>query len=228
MGANELAEIARLLGDTTRVTMLDALFDGRSYTVSELAHHARVATSTASEHLSKLLDGGLVTIEAQGRHRYFRLANPETATLLETLFEFTAQQPIERSTRVPIDLAYARSCYDHLAGTVAVALAEHLVSVDAVTHHDTVPQLTDHGHGLFTAIGIATTSPTGATRPLVRYCLDWSERRHHLAGALPAALLDHMLTEHWCARRSGRSLRITETGRQSLHQHLGFDITNVT
>ena len=228
MGASEIVVIGRLLGDATRVAMLDALFDGRAYTVSELARHAKVATSTASEHLAKLLDGGLVALEAQGRHRYYRLASPEAAALLETLYEVTSHQPIERATRVPADLVYARSCYDHLAGTVAVALAEHLVDIGALAHHDSVPQLTDSGRDLFAAIGIDTTSSTGSGRPLVRHCLDWSERRHHLAGALPAALLGHMLTEHWCARRKGRSLQVTETGRHRLQQHLGFDISNLT
>jgi DNA-binding transcriptional ArsR family regulator len=229
MGATNVVEIGRLLGDPTRVALLDALFDNRAYTVSELAHHTGVAVSTASEHLAKLLDGGLVTIEAQGRHRYYQLAGPHVAILLETVFEFAnlADRPIQRPNRIPADMAFARTCYDHLAGTVAVALTERLIETGAITYHDSLPQLSAHGRDLFVTLGINTSSSIGATRPVVRHCLDWSERRRHLAGALPAALLTHMLTEHWCTRRASRALHITELGHHHLHQTFGLDLTNL-
>jgi DNA-binding transcriptional ArsR family regulator len=229
MGSSDVVAIGRLLGDPTRVALLDALFDNRAYTVSELARHTSVAVSTASEHLARLLDCGLVTTEAQGRHRYYRLAGPDVATLLETVFEFAsdAARPIRRASRVPSDMAFARSCYDHLAGTVAVALADRLIEIGAIAYDDTLPRLTDIGRDLFAAIGIIPISPVGATRPVVRHCLDWSERRHHLGGALPAALLSHMLSERWCTRRSSRALRFTELGRHHVREQLGLDLSRV-
>jgi DNA-binding transcriptional ArsR family regulator len=226
VGTSDVVEIGRLLSDPTRVTLLDALFDDRAYTVSELARHTNVAVSTASEHLARLLDGGLVTIAAQGRHRYYRLAGPDAAALLETVFEFAslADRPIRRIGRVPSDLAFARSCYDHLAGTVAVAMNDRLIEIGAISCHDTHPQLTDAGRDLFGAIGIAPQSVPRASRPVVRYCLDWSERRHHLGGALPAALLTQMISERWCTRRSSRALQFTDLGRQHLRDQFGLDL----
>ncbi|MEE9414806.1 MAG: metalloregulator ArsR/SmtB family transcription factor, partial [Acidimicrobiales bacterium] len=120
MSNENVVELGRLLGDTTRVALLDAMFDGRAYTVTELRRHVGVAASTASEHLSKLLDGGLLAIEPQGRHRYYRLRDAAVADLLETLFEFGTSRPVLRSSKVPADVAFGRTCYDHLAGTVAV------------------------------------------------------------------------------------------------------------
>jgi DNA-binding transcriptional ArsR family regulator len=229
MGTSDVVAIGRLLGDPTRVALLDALFDNRAYTVSELARRTSVAVSTASEHLAKLLDGGLVITEAQGRHRYYRLAGPGVAALLETVFEFAAaaDRPIRRASRVPSDMAFARSCYDHLAGTVAVALNDHLIEIGAIGYHDALPRLTDTGRDLFAAMGINPTSPVGSTRPVVRHCLDWSERRHHLGGLLPAALLTHMLNEQWCIRRSSRALQFTKLGRHHLDEQLGVDLSRL-
>jgi DNA-binding transcriptional ArsR family regulator len=205
----DVAAIGRLLGDPTRVALLDALFDGRAYTVSELARSTQVAVSTASEHLARLLDGGLVSVEAQGRHRYYRLANRDVAKLLETMFEFTAHQPSIASRRVPADLMYARSCYDHLAGSVAVALSNRLAAMDAVELHDAQPRLTEGGRLLFIAMGILPLVPKPG-RPMLRHCLDWTER------------------ERWCARRNGRALRFTDAGYRQLRAHFGLDISSLS
>ncbi len=221
MGHGHVVELGKLLSDHTRIALLDALFDGRAYTVTELARHVGVATSTCSEHLGRLLDGDLVAIEPQGRHRYYRLAGPEAAALLESMFEFGHGTTVRRSSKVPAGMAYARSCYDHLAGTLAVSLTEHLLTTEVLSMADGQAALTDHGRGTFEGLGIST-EPVRGSRPVVRTCLDWSERRPHLAGSVPAGLLTHMLDEGWMQRPTGRALWLTELGRSELHRTLAF------
>ncbi len=221
MGHEHVVELGKLLSDHTRIALLDALFDGRAYTVTELARHVGVATSTCSEHLGRLLDGDLVAIEPQGRHRYYRLAGPEAAALLESMFEFGHGTTVRRSSTVPSGMTYARSCYDHLAGTLAVSLTDHLLATDVLVMADGQPALTDHGRGTFEGLGIST-EPVRGRRPVVRTCLDWSERRPHLAGSVPAGLLTHMLDEGWMQRPTGRALWLTDLGRAELHRTLAF------
>jgi hypothetical protein len=145
------------------------------------------------------------------------------------VFEFAslADRPIRRASRVPSDMAFARSCYDHLARTVAVAMSDRLVEIGAIASDDTHPQLTDEGRDLFEAIGLSAPASTRSARPTVRYCLDWSERRHHLAGTLPAALLTYMLNERWSVRRSTRALHFTDLGRRRLRDELGLDLNQL-
>ena len=221
MGHDHVVELGKLLSDHTRIALLDALFDGRAYTVTELARHVGVATSTCSEHLGRLLDGDLVATEPQGRHRYYRLAGPEAAALLETMFEFGHGAPVRRASRVPAGMAYARSCYDHLAGTLAVSLTDHLVATGSLSVVDGQATLTDSGRHRFEEIGVSTEAGRGS-RPVVRTCLDWSERRPHLAGSVPAGLLTHMLDEGWMHRPAGRALWLTDLGRAELHRTLAF------
>jgi DNA-binding transcriptional ArsR family regulator len=223
MAADQVVELGRLLGDPTRVALLDALFDGRAYAVTELRQRVGVAPSTASQQLARLLDGGLVALEVQGRHHYYRLRGPEVAAILEPLFDFGLRLPVKQSSRVPADLAFARTCYDHLAGTVAVGLTDRLVVTGAVKLDDGNLSVTRAGRGLFTRLGLDVDTPS-ARRPVVRSCLDWSERRPHLAGALPARLLGYMLEEKWFTRKaSGRALWLTDTGRSGLQAAFGYD-----
>ncbi len=221
MATENVVEFGQLLADATRVALLDALFDGRAYTVTELHRHVGVAASTASEHLSKLLDGGLVVVEAQGRHRYYRMKDAEVASVLEAVFEFGGGQPVKRSSKVPADLAYARSCYDHLAGTVAVGLTDHLVDKGLVEYIDTAAHLTSSGEDLFSELGFVTKAISG--RPALRRCLDWSERKTHLAGGVPAQLLDIMIEQRWFLRSATRrGLQLTDTGRAGLIDQFGY------
>jgi DNA-binding transcriptional ArsR family regulator len=222
MAHEHVVELGKLLGDATRIAVLDALFDGRAYTVTELARHVGVATSTCSEHLGRLLDGGLVSIEPQGRHRYYRLSGAETAALLETMFEFGHGEQVRRSSSVPAGMAYARSCYDHLAGTLAVGLTDALEDRGFVDLADGQAHLTATGTEHFRDLGI-TGEPRSRNRPVVRRCLDWSERRPHLAGALPAAFLDHMLEHAWLTRPGGRALWLTNKGRSELRINFGYE-----
>ncbi len=221
--ANEhVVEIGKLLGDATRVALLDALFDGRAYTVTELSRHVGVAPSTASEHLGRLLDAGLVAVEAQGKHRYHRLAGGDVAELLERLFEFGGGPEVSPASRVPAAMVYARSCYDHLAGVLAVALTEHLFDNDLVAEGDGGLVVTGHGRDVLAPLGFRPPERR-PTRPVVRSCLDWSERRHHLAGSMPAQMLGFFLDEGWFQRRgSSRALTLTDAGRAGLVDHLGF------
>ncbi|MEV4346715.1 winged helix-turn-helix domain-containing protein [Actinoplanes sp. NPDC049596] len=224
--ASSLAARAALLADRTRAAFCLALMDGRAWTISELARHAGVAVSTASEHADRLVTGGLLAQHRQGRHRYLSLAGPEVAALIEAVTATTDHQPpavrslaAAHRTR---NLAYARTCYDHLAGTLGVAVATGLTTTGLVTRTDGLA-LTPTGRTRLTALGITLAAP--GRRPLLRDCLDWTERRPHLAGILGAALLQHALTAAWVIRiGTGRALRVTPTGRDGFAQHFGVDL----
>lgn len=214
MTKSQLAHIGALLADPTRAEILTALMDGRAHTGSELARYVGVAPSTTSEHLSKLVDAAMVTVEAQGRHRYFRLAGPDIAALLEALG--ATPTPPSPAT-APAGLTYARTCYDHLAGELAVAIYCQLIAAGHLVDDDHHLQLTHSGIELLGDVGVDIDAVHSSTRPNARSCLDWTERRHHLAGAAGAHLLDAMLTNRWLVRdRRPRSIRVTQTGRQEI------------
>lgn len=227
VSAAEIARVGSLLADESRAAMAAALMDGRARTVGELARHAGVASSTASEHLGRLVDGGLVVVEAQGRHRYHRLADAAVSDLLERLMGLGAvTRPVRAAVpanRVPADLAYARSCYDHLAGELAVRLYDRMVERGELAPGDHGPELTRDGEARLTGLGVDLDGARCRRRPFTRDCLDWSERRHHLAGALGAGLLDTLLAERWLVRRpTPRALRVTELGRQRLAEEFAL------
>lgn len=223
-----LAALAGLFADETRAAFLLALLDGRAWTAGELARHAHVAPSTASEHLGKLVAGGLLAEERQGRHRYVRLADSRVAQLVEDL----AAQVTPDTSRRPRTLreagagsamARARTCYDHLAGRLGITLT------DALTHRgllrqDTGFALTDAGLRWFDEAGIGLNR-TGR-RPLTRACLDWTERRPHLAGTAGAALCRHALDARWCVRiGSERAVKVTPEGERAFAELLGIEAT---
>ncbi|MBZ6172876.1 ArsR/SmtB family transcription factor [Streptomyces olivaceus] len=222
-----LARLAALIADETRAACLLALLDGRAWTAGELARHAGVAASTASEHLGKLVAGGLLTEERQGRHRYVRLADERVAQLVEDLAAQVAPEAVGRRPRTlrasstGSALARGRTCYDHLAGRLGIALTDALTG-RGLLRQDTGFALTDAGLGWFEAAGIALR-PTGR-RPLARACLDWTERRPHLAGVAGAALCRHALDTGWCVRiGSGRAVKVTEAGERALSELLGIE-----
>jgi DNA-binding transcriptional ArsR family regulator len=223
-----VAPAAALLADPARVAILWALADGRALPAGELARTAGVRPSTASSHLRRLLEAGWVGAEQQGRHRYMRLVNADVAALLEALAVVggaPARAP-GLSRPLPDGLHLARSCYDHLAGSAGVRLTQALVAEGALRPEGRIYGLTDAGQNRFAALGIdagrvvAEAKRTG--RYAARACLDWSERRDHLAGALGRALLDRVLTLGWFERRRGtRALRLTTTGRRALQREFG-------
>ncbi|WP_338662348.1 helix-turn-helix transcriptional regulator [Pararoseomonas sp. SCSIO 73927] len=221
-----LAETAAALGEPARVAMLGALMDGRALTAGELAAVAGVAPTTASGHLSRLLEAGLLAVERQGRHRYHRLASPEVARVLEGLMALSAARPEPRrpSRTGPRDAALreARTCYDHLAGRLAVGMADAMVARGQIQLSPDGGALTDAGAGFLQGLGVAVPEARG--RPFCRPCLDWSERRPHLAGALGAALCRRCLELGWMRRVSGsRALDVTPAGRLGLRQAFGLD-----
>ncbi|MFI9798143.1 ArsR/SmtB family transcription factor [Streptomyces sp. NPDC052302] len=224
--APRLARLAALIADETRAACLLALLDGRAWTAGELARHAGVAPSTLSEHLGKLVAGGLLAEERQGRHRYVRLADTRTAQLVEDLVAQVSPgaRPAPRSLReagAHSAMARARTCYDHLAGRLGIALTDALTG-RGLLRQDTGFALTDAGLGWFAAAGIPLEL-TGR-RPLARACLDWTERRPHLAGVAGAALCRHALETGWCVRiGSERAVKVTAAGERAFLDLLGVE-----
>jgi DNA-binding transcriptional ArsR family regulator len=220
----DVAALAALLADSTRAQFCLALLDGRAWTAGELARHADVAASTATAHLNLLVDGGLLAQERQGRNRYLRLSGPDAAELIEHLAVLAPRRTEPPRTLSAASrnraLARARTCYDHLAGTLGVSIA------DAMTDQG----LLDWSQGLaLTAPGVRWLAelgldlPAGTRRPPVRACLDWTERRPHLAGSLGAALCRLAFERGWITRiGTGRAVAVTEKGVGALHQRFGI------
>lgn len=227
MNTNRLSHIAALIGEPARTAMLMALMDGRALTAHELAGVGRIAAATASRHLGLLVEAGLLQVERQGRHRYHRLASGEVAQVLEGLVCLAGAQPAGRVITGPRDgeLRRARTCYDHLAGRLGVAIADHLRAENAITWEgEAGAQLTPTADAVLQRLGVA---PSGllagrSGRVVCRPCMDWSERRSHLAGRLGAMICAHCLDQGWLARTErSRALRITPPGALALRDWLG-------
>lgn len=205
----QLAAVAAVLADASRATMCLALVDGRAWTVGELAAAAGVAPSTASEHVRALTDAGFVRTLRQGRHRYVRLAGADVAELIERLARHTPPEP-PRGLRASLRarrLAAAGTCYDHLAGRLGVDLRDGMLAAGLLD--DTAGlAITARGRSVLAELGV---EPRRSRRPFVRDCLDWTERREHLSGALPAAILDRALAAGWLTRDRDRSVRIHDS-----------------
>ncbi|MGA5818059.1 ArsR/SmtB family transcription factor [Kitasatospora sp. NPDC094028] len=231
MSAQPLARLAGLLADPTRAAICLALLDGRAWTAGELAHHVGVVASTASEQLTRLVAGGLLVEERQGRHRYLRLAGPGTAALVEELAAFASAssppEPRPRNLRESVRRsaeARARTCYDHLAGALGVALADALLARGVVTE-DSGLAVTAPGRSWLAGIGIDLDEPRRGSRPLVRSCLDWTERRPHLAGVLGEALRAHAMDTGWLEPiGTGRALRVTPSGADAFRGLFGITL----
>ena len=226
---NALAATAALIGEPTRAAMLAALLDGRALTVGELATAAGVTPQTASGHLARLAEAGLIGVARQGRHRYHRLASAEVARLVEGLMAAAALLPAGQPPRPatgPRDAALrqARTCYDHLAGRLGVALADALLARGVIEWSADGGAVTAPGAAFLARLGLATSAPAGgAGRLFCRPCLDWSERRPHVAGVLGAALCAHCLERGWVRRRpGGRALEITPAGWQGFAAEFGI------
>ncbi|RYY86781.1 MAG: transcriptional regulator [Comamonadaceae bacterium] len=231
MNTNHVARIASLVGEPARTGMLLALMDGRALTAHELADAGRITPATASRHLALMVDAGLLRVDQQGRHRYHRLASADVARVLEGIMQLAATTGTERrrvvtGPRDPV-MRLARTCYDHLAGGIAVAIAERLVQDGAVRVEDDTAVVTDRagpaldGLGLRSAVALA---PGKGQRPACRPCLDWGERRMHLAGRFGALLCAHTLQMGWLLQKPGtRALAVTPRGAVALRDWLGVD-----
>jgi DNA-binding transcriptional ArsR family regulator len=219
MDEPDVASIAALVGDPARSRILLALMGGRALTATELALEARVTPQTASAHLSKLCATGLLSASRQGRHRYFQLADASVAELLESLCNVAGKSGASRVRTGPRDPAMrdARVCYDHLAGDWGVRLYESLLQHDRLSVRDAEPQLTSSGEAFFDAFGVDLRALERSRRPVCRRCLDWSVRRHHLAGGLGAAMLDRIFARRWARRHpSSRAVIFTARGLDEL------------
>jgi DNA-binding transcriptional ArsR family regulator len=220
--ASELVRIGSLLADPTRAEILVALIDGRARTGSELARHVGVAASTVSEHLGKLLDASMVRVEPQGRHRYWRLAGPSVAELLEALGA-NAAAVMPASPRAPASLARVRTCYDHLAGELAVTIFDRLVADEHLVEVDDRLVITPAGTEHFASLDVDVAAISNGNRPLARPCLDWTERMHHLGGSAGRALYESFQSHGWIRRgQRPRSIEVTAAGRDELHRRFGW------
>lgn len=235
-----MASAAALLAEPARAKVLMALADGRALPASLLATEAGVSPQTVSSHLRKLLDGGLLAVESSGRHRYYRLAGPEVAAAVEAVARIARPLPIKslrQSTRAAA-LREARTCYDHLAGRLGVALLETLVRREALVRTDggsgaerrpddpLAQQLPDGPYvlgpaapAIFGDLGIDLAQEGSSSRRLLRFCVDWSEQRHHLAGRLGASVATALFDRNWITRRPHqRAVDLTPAGQQALKQ----------
>jgi DNA-binding transcriptional ArsR family regulator len=223
-----LAELAALIGNVARANILSALMDGRALTAGELAWHAGVSAQTTSGHLAKLAEGRLVTLERQGRHRYYRLASPEVAHAVEALMTVAISGPKRHRPTGPRDeaLRAARTCYDHLAGRLGGRARRRTHRPGARHPDDGTGMVTPTGRRFLCEFGIdlwPDDHHTGGGRPLCRTCLDWSERRPHLAGRLGAALCSRCFDLGWVARgRDSRAVTLTRAGRDGFAQTFGI------
>ena len=222
----QLAKIAAAIAEPARAKILCALMDNRARTSTELSVIAEVSPSTTSAHLQKLADQALVIVLSQGKHRYYQLTNPQVAHALESLMVIArpAQHSFKAST--PSQLQLARTCYDHMAGVIAVAIHDYLLQHNylAVTENTKFYTITAQGEHFFKELGIDTDHVNNSCRQLACTCLDWSERRHHLGGALGAALLTLFDQQQWIEKNlHNRALKITAKGKRQLLNH--FKIT---
>jgi DNA-binding transcriptional ArsR family regulator len=220
----EIAGTAALLSDVARAAILCALLDGMARTAGELAYAAGVTPQTASSHLARLVDGGLIAVVPQGRHRYHRLASPEAAHTLEALGVLTTGLPRRARLPGPRDAALraARTCYDHLAGRFGVAIADALRVVGGTIAHDRDVEITPEGARRLACLGVDMGPLRREGRSLCRHCLDWSERRPHLAGAVAAQILRNALTSGWVERqKDSRAVRVTPEGLRVFAASLG-------
>jgi DNA-binding transcriptional ArsR family regulator len=222
----DLALVAGLIANRPRAAMLDLLLGGGAHPAGDLARQAGVAPSTASGHLASLEEGGLVTVEHVGRQRRYRLAGAHVAGVLESLASIAPALSNTSLNQVTLaeQLREARTCYDHLAGKLGVAVTEALVRRRALEENDGVFELTQRGSRLLEALGVDVGEASSRRRSFAPGCLDWTERRQHLAGSLGAAVTDRLLDLGWIVRRPGnRSVSVSRAGATQLRTRLGVE-----
>lgn len=225
MQSSRISALGSALSDPTRASTIAALLSGTAHTSGELAKACGVAPSTMSGHLSKLIDAGLVEVEPSGRHRHYRIASREVAELIERMDSIELPETTPPKRPQPGNgLSYARVCYDHLAGHLGVEMHNVFLDREWVIVDGGMPMLTTAGAQMLTNdIGLDVDHLRSLRRPMLRIDIDWTERRDHLAGSIPAALMSKMIDEKWIRRRQEkRVLTVTETGRAKLEEHFGI------
>lgn len=230
MGSNpNVAEAASILSDSSRAAMLTALMDGRFHTATELAFTAGIKPQTASFHLAKMTAAGLATVEKHGRYRYFSLANEQVASVVESILSISRPAEVRsfRQSTQEKALRFGRTCYDHLAGRLGVTLTHSMVQKGWLQASDDSGdfELTANGESFFSEFGLDIDELRNKRRSLSRKCLDWSERQHHLAGALGSALAGKMFELEWIERKpSTRAIIVTKTGCEGLRRVFDVDL----
>jgi DNA-binding transcriptional ArsR family regulator len=228
VAAANMVEVAALVGDTARATMLAALMGGQALTASELAARARISKSTASGHLGKLVGARLLAVTQKRRNRYYRIASPLVARMLESIKAVAAiETPPRYQPRSEQDDAqrFARTCYDHLAGRLGVAVADALVARKFVVLSDEGGEVTKAGARFLSDFGAALNSKAAGKRIFCRACLDWSERRYHVAGWVGSEIWRRCLELGWLSRqRDSRAVRVTPAGRRGLRETFGVKL----
>jgi DNA-binding transcriptional ArsR family regulator len=222
-----IAEVAALIGDPARANILAALMGGQALTASELAYAAGVSPQTTSGHLAKLTDGRLIACVKQGRHRYFRIATPRVAEMLEGIMAVVADAPPRHRPPSKLDEAMrnARTCYDHVAGRLGVGLTDALCARGHLVLSDEGGEITNSGVAFFENFGIDLAAARGRRRIFCRPCLDWTERRLHLGGAIGALLAQRCFDLNWLQRmREARALTVTPAGRRGLSETFGLSL----
>jgi len=223
-----IAEIAALVGDPARATMLSALLDGRAMTASELAFTARITPQTASTHLARLTDAGLLSVIRDGRHRYFRLASPKVVDMLDGIVAVALENkprypPLSRQAR---ELSAARICYDHLAGRLSVDLTDFFIAHEYMVLAEEAAEITPAGTRFLTEFGIDLARLSSTRRHFCRLCLDWTERRPHIAGAVGAALTKRCFDLGWTERlKHGRAVIVTALGKRGFLETFGIGVS---
>jgi DNA-binding transcriptional ArsR family regulator len=226
-----IAEIAAVVGEPARAIMLSALLDGRPLTASELAFAARVTPQTASTHLAKLTEAGLLVPIREGRHRYFRLASPKVVEMLDGIMAVALEnrpryRPLSRQAR---ELSAARICYDHLAGRLSVDLAASLITREYIAVGDEAADITPAGTRFLAEFGIDLSALSSTRRPFCRLCLDWTERRPHIAGALGAALTKRCFDLGWTERmKHSSAVIVTASGKHGFRKTFGIRMLEET
>jgi DNA-binding transcriptional ArsR family regulator len=222
---DKFSEVATLIGDKARSVMLWCLLDGRAYTATELAVCANISAQSASNHLSKLIRANIVVVEKQGRHRYYRCAGPHVAQAIESLASLVDVDQNKRiGIALPDDITHARTCYDHLAGKLGVAVTRAMLDKKIIRLYENKYDVTDAGERWFASFGIEVAELRKMKRSFAHACLDWSERKQHIAGALGSAWLAMMLEKDWIRRkRNSRAVLITPRGQLALREKLSIE-----
>lgn len=226
MEIERLESIATLIGEPARIKILWALMDGRAHTATELSIIADVSPQSASMHLSKLVQAELLNVISQGRHRYYSYAKDEVAYAVEAMANLIPPDKIVVNKKTnDIPFRYCRSCYDHLAGKAGVAITDKILELQYLAEKDHKYEVTTNGHIFFNDFGIDTEMLSKYKRTMARPCLDWSERRFHLAGSIGAAMFDKMVNEHWIRKvQNSRTFIITSIGKNNMYDRLGLEL----
>ncbi|ADO54521.1 ArsR/SmtB family transcription factor [Paenibacillus polymyxa] len=224
---SNVAMIASLVSEPSRAAILTALLDGRFHTASELAHMAGIKPQTASFHLAKMTEAQVVTVEKQGRHRYYGIQDPEVAQVMESLLSIAPPVPIKSFKQASENEAIrlARTCYDHVAGHLGVQIMSFFIQRGILSEDQDGLHITQQGEIFFADFQIDLKNTRQKRRSFSHKCLDWSERRHHLAGALGSALLDRLFELHWVEHLpTTRAIRITAEGKRGFKEVFSIEI----